>query len=338
MDHQVKSGALLALLLLCACGAKDSTEVALDGDTMGTQFNVKLVGASVDNEALAATIETVLNEVENMMSTFRPDSEISTFNNSSTTDWYEVSPEFCSSVEEALALSTFTDGSFDITVGPLVNLWGFGPGEIISQPPDEKEINAVMRTVGYEHLQTDCSVPALRKNIASIALDMSAFGKGYAVDRIAAQLELRGFENYLVEVGGELRFRGENAKGEKWAIGIEVPRANQRQPHTIIRLSNTAMATSGDYRNFFEANGELFSHTIDTRTGRPVTHTLASVTVIDGSGARADALATALLVMGPDKGLAFATAQELAVLFLLRTSSGIEERSTPAFEQLRQQQ
>jgi len=254
VDHHVKSGALLALLLLCACGAKDSAEVAFDGDTMGTQFNVKLVGASVDNEALAATIETVLNEVEKMMSTFRPDSEISTFNNSSTTDWYEVSPEFCSSVEEALALSTFTDGSFDITVGPLVNLWGFGPGKIISQPPDEKEINTVMKTIGYEHLQTDCSAPALRKNIASIALDMSAFGKGYAVDRIAAQLELRGFENYLVEVGGELRFRGENAKGEKWAIGIEVPRANERQPHTIIRLTNTAMATSGDYRNFFEAN------------------------------------------------------------------------------------
>lgn len=334
----MKSAASLALLLLCACGAKGPAEVAFGGDTMGTQFSVKLISDNVDTAVLAEAVESALADIEAMMSTYLPESEISRFNSNETTDWYEVSQEFCFSVEEALALSTFTQGSFDITVGPLVNLWGFGPGEIISQPPPEEEVTAMMEAVGYEHLQADCHAPALRKDIASIALDMSAFGKGYAVDRIAAELEQRGFDNFLVEVGGELRFRGRNVKGENWSIGIEVPEANQRRPHTVIRLTDAAMATSGDYRNFFEANGKLYSHTIDTRTGRPVTHTLASVTVIDDKGSRADALATALLVMGPDEGLAFATAQDMTVLFLLRTSSGIEERSTPAFEQLRQQQ
>ncbi len=338
MDHPVKSGAWFAVLLLCACTAKCPAEVSVGGNTMGTPFSVKLTSDSVDTAVLTEAVDTALADIEKMMSTYLPESEISRFNSSKTTDWYEVSQEFCFSVEEALALSTFTNGSFDITVGPLVNLWGFGPGEIISQPPPEEEITAMMDAVGYEHMQADCNTPALRKNIASIALDMSAFGKGYAVDRIAAELEQSGIDNYLVEVGGELRFRGKNVKGEKWAIGIEVPQANQRRPHTVIRLTDAAVATSGDYRNFFEANGKLYSHTIDTRTGRPVTHTLASVTVIDDKGSRADALATALLVMGPDEGLEFATAQDMKVLFLLRTSSGIEERSTPAFEQLRQLQ
>lgn len=326
-----------ALLLLCACGARDSTEFSFSGNTMGTQFSVKLIGGSVAYDALAAIIETELADVEKMLSTYRAESEISRFNNNNTTEWYEVSREFCLSVEAALMLSVFTDGSFDITVGPLVNLWGFGPGEVVSQPPAAEDIDAALETVGYEHLQADCNRPALRKNLASITLDMSAIGKGYAVDRIATQLDRRGFDNYLVEIGGELRFRGRNAKGDKWAIGIEIPKVSLRRPHTIIYLTDTAMATSGDYRNFFEANGKLYSHTIDTRTGRPVTHMLASVTVVDSEAARADALATALLVMGPDQGLEFATAHDLAAFFLLRTGSGIEERSSPAFENLRQQ-
>jgi thiamine biosynthesis lipoprotein len=334
----VRLVAWLALLLLCACGAKGPAEHSFTGHTMGTQFSVKLTTDNVDTATLSETLEASLAEVNHMMSTYQPDSEISRFNSSKTTDWQEVSQEFCLSVEEALALSAFTNGSFDITVGPLVNLWGFGPDGIVLEPPRDEDIAAMKDAVGYEHLQVNCDTPAIRKAVASIALDMSAFGKGYAVDHIAEELEQRGFENYLVEVGGELRFRGKNVKGENWTIGIEVPKADQRTPHTIIRLTDAAMATSGDYRNFFEADGVLYSHTIDTRTGRPVTHTLASVTVVDDNGARADALATALLVMGPEEGLAFAAAQDVAALFLLRTPSGIDERSTPAFEQIRQQQ
>jgi thiamine biosynthesis lipoprotein len=328
---------LLTLLSLCACNANGPVEVQLFGNTMGTQFSVKLAVSDIDINAdrLQQEIEGSLAQVEQMISTFMPDSEISRFNDSVTTEWQAVSEEFCSSVEKAQVLSMLTGGAFDITVGPLVNLWGFGPGEIIDEPPADERISAILKSVGYNHLQTDCSRPALRKNIAELVLDMSAFGKGYAVDRIADWLEVAGFNDYLVEIGGELRLGGHNASSEMWAIGIETPVADQRRPHTIIRLTDTAVATSGDYRNYFEAGGKRYSHTIDTRTGRPVTHSLASVTVIDDDGYRADALATALLVMGPEKGMELARREDLAVLFLLRRASGIDERSTPAFEQLR---
>lgn len=333
----MKAVGILTLFLLCACSTNVAPEVELAGNTMGTQFSVKLAAGDAVNGAirLEKAIKAALADVEQMMSTFIPGSEISRFNNSVTTDWYKVTEEFCLSVEEALAISTLTDGSFDITVGPLVNLWGFGPGDIIDEPPAEENISMMLKSVGYRHLQADCAQPALKKDIAELALDMSAFGKGYATDRVAAVLEAAGIENYLVEVGGELRLSGRNASNAKWAIGIEAPLPNQRRPHMILRISDTAMATSGDYRNYFEANGKRYSHTIDTRTGWPVTHSLASVTIIDDDGFRADALATALLVMGPDAGMKLATRENMAALFLLRTERGIEELSTPAFEQLR---
>jgi len=333
----MKAVGTLTLFLLCACGTNVAPEVELAGNTMGTQFSVKLAAGDAVNDAirLEKNIKATLADVEQMMSTFIPSSEISRFNSSASTDWHAVSQEFCLSVEEALAISTLTDGSFDITVGPLVDLWGFGPGDIIDEPPADENISTMLKSIGYTHLQADCSQPALKKDIAELALDMSAIGKGYATDSVAAILDGAGIENYLVEVGGELRLRGHNAKNAKWAIGIEVPLPNQRSPHTIVHLSDTAMATSGDYRNYFEVDGKRYSHTIDTRTGWPVTHSLASVTVVDNDGFRADALATALLVMGPDAGMELAIRESLAVLFLLRTETGIEELSTPAFEQLR---
>jgi len=333
----MKAFGTLALFLLCGCGTNVAPEVELAGNTMGTQFSVKLAAGDAVNDAiwLEKDIKAALADVEQMMSTYLPGSEISQFNGSTSTDWQGVSEEFCLSVEEALSISTLTDGSFDITVGPLVNLWGFGPGDIIDEPPADEDISTLLESVGYEHLQADCAQPAIKKDIAELTLDMSAFGKGYATDRVAAVLDQADIENYLVEVGGELRLRGHSADSAKWAIGIEVPLPNQRRPHMILHVSDTAMATSGDYRNYFEAGGKRYSHTIDTRTGWPVTHSLASVTVIDDDGFRADALATALLVMGPDVGMELATRESMAVLFLVRIESGIKELSTPAFEQLR---
>ncbi len=250
-------------------------------------------------------------------------------------DWQDVSLEFCTKVEESLAISKKTGGAFDITVGPLVNLWGFGPGEMIDQPPSDDAISSLMATTGYENLHADCARPAVKKDIPGLMLDMSAIGKGYAADRIGDLLASLGFDSYLVEIGGELNIRGLNAKGEPWAIGIEAPLPNERRPHTIVHLTDTGMATSGDYRNFFEADGKIYSHTIDTRMGRPVKHTLASVTVVAPEAYRTDALATALLVMGPEEGLAFAEREGLAVLMLIRTNGGIEERQTAAFARLR---
>ena len=326
---------LFVLLPLVACSGNDQVELV--GSTMGTQFSVKLPNCLGDHDELELqkAIQAALDEYDAAMSTYKPDSTISRFNRNSTVEWQTVDADFCRKVEQSLEMSAATGGAFDITVGPLVNLWGFGPGELIDEPPGDDEIDWFLSSTGFEHLHADCTRPAIKKDIPDLMLDMSAIGKGYAADRVAGLLTTRGFDSYLVEVGGELSIRGMNARGEPWAIGIEAPLPNAREPHTIVQLTDTAMATSGDYRNFFEADGKIYSHTIDTRTGRPVTHTLASVTVVDEKGWRADALATALLVMGPEDGMAFAEREEMTVLMLVRTDAGIEEHQTAAFAGLR---
>jgi thiamine biosynthesis lipoprotein len=326
----------LTCLALAACTGDETTgDIELAGSTMGTQYSIKLPYPGIDLAALESEIEAAFADVNGMMSTYLPDSEISRFNDLRSTDWHPVSGAFCLSVEKAQEISAETGGAFDITVAPLVNLWGFGPGEAVDEPPSDEAIAAMMESIGYDKLHTNCGAPALKKDVPELMLDMSAFGKGFAADRVATLLDQEGFKNYLIEVGGELRVRGRNIKDKKWAIGIELPLTDQRRPHTRVLVTNTALATSGDYRNFFVSEGQRYSHTIDTRTGKPVTHDLASVTVLDPRGYRADALATALLVMGPEAGLAFAEAGELAVLFLVREDDGFRELTTPAFDQLR---
>jgi thiamine biosynthesis lipoprotein len=327
---------LVALLTLTACSGEHGS-VELVGSTMGTQFSVKLPNGIGDYVPLRLQkdIEAALEDAEAEMSTYQWESVITQFNVSDSVDWYTVEGTFCDKVQQSLQISELTGGAFDITVGPLVNLWGFGPADIIDTVPDDATVATLLEITGFEHLRADCSRPAIKKDIAELMLDMSGIGKGFAADRVADLLEDLGFESYLVEIGGELRIRGQNAAGNDWAIGIEAPLPNARKAHTVVHLSDTAMATSGDYRNFFETDGKMYSHTIDTRTGRPVTHSLASVTVIDEEAWRADALATALLVMGPEDGMAFAEREGMAVLMLLRTDDGIEERQTIAFKKLR---
>lgn len=328
---------IVVVLLAAACSARAPETIEFGGGTMGTAFTVKLPGPAdgVDANALETDVKALLADISRMMSTYISDSEISKFNASASTDWQPVSSRFCESVAHALELSEFTDGAFDITAGPLVNLWGFGPDVTSSGPPTQEEIDAALLMVGYRHLHADCSQPALRREVAGLVLDMSAYGKGYAVDRVAELLEARGMVSYLVEIGGELRVSGQKPTGEDWAIGIEIPRAGKREPYTVVHLTDAAVATSGDYRNFFEFEGTRYSHEIDTRTGRPVTHDLAAVSIVDKSGARADALATGLLVMGPDAGLALATKENIAALFLKRTGTGIDETVSPRFAALR---
>jgi len=331
----MRGALVLAALLLGACTGPGSIEFG--GGTMGTSFSVKLPGAAndFDEATLRAGVVGVLDDVNRMMSTYMPESEISQFNASASTDWHTVSKEFCESVAASIALSELTNGAFDITAGPLVNLWGFGPEETTFGPPDDQDVEAARSKVGFRHLETDCSIPALRRDIPGLTLDMSAMGKGYAADRVAEILVELGATDYMVEVGGEIRVGGSNAKGKEWAIGIEIPRAGKREPYAIVHLTNVAVATSGDYRNFFEYEGVRYSHEIDTHTGYPVTHELAAVSIIAESGARADALATALLVMGPEAGLELASRENIAALFLTRTATGVEESSSPRFATLR---
>jgi len=323
------------LLALGACG--DATVnwpvQELAGSTMGTAFSVKVVAPppDLDLASLQGDIQLTLDAINQTMSTYLDESELTQFNTSTDTNWVEVSAELCHAIEAAQVISQFTEGAFDVTVGPLVNLWGFGPSESITTPPTDEQVARALSNTGYTKLHTDCAVPALRKDSPGLYVDLSAFAKGHAVDRVADLLDDRALPNYLVEIGGELRLRGLNGKGKNWAIAIETPDRTARSVQTTAHLTNTGMATSGDYRNYFEHEGVHYSHTIDPRTGRPVTHDGASVTVIADTAAFADAAATALLVMGPEAGLALAERESIAAYFLLRLGSKFEERMSTLF-------
>ena len=323
------------LLGTSACGDRgyERPVQELVGSTMGTTFSVKVVSppADLDLAALQQDIQDTLDAINRTMSTYLEDSDLSRFNANPSTEWIPVTAELCHAVEAAKVVSEFTDGAFDVTVGPLVNLWGFGPGDSVVEPPSEDVVKATLQDTGHEKLHVDCDVPALRKEAAGIYVDLSAFAKGHAVDKLAELLDARYLPDYLVEIGGELRLRGLNAKDEHWAIAIETPDRGARSVQTVVHLTDSAMATSGDYRNFFEHEGRHYSHTIDPRNGFPVTHDGASVTVVADTAAFADAAATALLVMGPEAGLALAEQESIAAYFLLRLGSGFEERVSSLF-------
>ncbi len=326
---------LVLLSALAACGDQRTAEYQLSGPTMGTRFSVTVVTEfEFDQQHLQMQIVASLEDVEQRMSTYRSNSEVSRFNHSSSTDWTPVSRELCEAVAEAIEFGDLTDGAFDITVGPLVNLWGFGPDESRNEPPSAEAIDAAIAATGREHLYADCETPAIRKDRADLYIDLSAYAKGLAADEIAALLDSEGIANYLVEIGGDLRARGHNASDAKWRIAIEKPDQPGNAVEKIIHISNLSVATSGDYRNFFEFEGRRYSHTIDPRTGRPVTHDLASVTVLGSSAAFADAMATALMVLGPEAGMAFAERQRIAADFLLRDGSSITERMSTEFMSL----
>jgi thiamine biosynthesis lipoprotein len=325
----------LALLAVAGCDSS-SPQLDLDGSALGTSFVVSLVAPpdDLDAEQLREDLTAVLRNVDDLASTWRADSELSVFNADQSIDWIPVSAEFCLLLEHSREVSEATNGAFDLTIGPLVNLWGFGPDGQVTAPPASSDIEAAQRRVGFDKLETDCDERLVRKDVPNLYVDLSGWAKGYAVDQLTELLNARGFENYLVEIGGELKVKGQNREGKNWAIGIEAPSTSARVPQAVVHVTNTGVATSGDYRNFFEHDGQRFSHTIDARTGRPVTHKLAAVTVIDPSAAYADAMATALLVLGPDAGPALAEELDLAAYFLVRNQTDILEITTTEFDTL----
>jgi len=328
---------LIPMLLLEACDSDSRLpQYELAGNAMGTTFSVLLVapGDDFSKEQLQSSILETLGAVDRLASTWREDSELSRFNANRSSAWIDTSIELCEAIEHALEISRLTDGAFDITVGPLVNLWGFGPDGDVSEPPADDALHAVMAEVGYERLQTHCDTPAVQKQNGNIYVDLSGWAKGHAVDRLADLLDRQELKDYLVEIGGELRVHGHNAEGLKWAVAIETPSTTKRVPHSVLRVTNTGVATSGDYRNFFDHDGEHYSHTIDARTGRPISHELAAVTVVNESAAYADAMATALLVLGPTEGPERAKELGVAAYFLIRDNTDIMEVSTPVFDSL----
>lgn len=307
---------------------------------MGTRYHVKIAGCFEKGSAepLKEEIEEELDRINKWMSTYRPDSEISRFNRFEGLEWFSVSSAFARVVMEALRVSRETDGAFDVTVGPLVNLWSFGPEHRPKKVPDREAIEEARSRVGYQNLEVRDEPAAIRKLRKEIQVDLSAIAKGFGVDRVAGLLDGLGFDNYLVEIGGEVRVRGSKPDGSPWKVGVETPSDDKRRIEEVIELRDLSLATSGDYRNFFLEEGKRYSHTIDPRTGRPTEHRLASVTMVTENCTEADAWATALMVLGPEEGYAFASERNLAVLFLLREDEGFTRRATPAFEAVVQQQ
>ncbi|MAM70382.1 MAG: hypothetical protein CMP91_04460 [Gammaproteobacteria bacterium] len=328
-----KTVLLAACLLLVNCGDAPAEQMLqLSGNTMGTTYTLSVVSESTVS---ADAISSLLESIENSMSTYRDDSELMQLNRAELNTWLEVSPALFEVISLSQEISQLSDGAFDISVGPLVNLWGFGPpipaNDLL---PEAAEIDTLLPNIGYQHIRLDPQQQAVMKT-RDVALDLSAVAKGYAVDRIADLLETAGIDNYLVEIGGELRTGGLNLEGNPWRIAIENPESelSARQVQRIIAVGDAAIASSGDYRNFFTLNGERYSHTIDPRTGWPVSHDLVSVTVITENAARADALATAFSVMGENAAMLLAEENMIAAYFLRDSGGQLLESYSPAFSE-----
>ena len=322
------------ILLSALVGCQDQL-VTISGPTMGTTFQVKIVQSEItmDLDVLEREINARLTEVNRQMSTYRDNSEISQFNRARSTDWFGVSSDFAYVLHIAREISTWSDGAFDVTIGPLVNLWGFGPSAIPDRVPSPDSIEAAKTLVGYKKIRVDLSAPAIKKEIPEVYCDLSAIAKGFGVDRVASYLDSLGINRYFIEIGGELRTKGHNHLRQLWRIGIASP-AGQGELQKALALDNMSMATSGDYHNYFERDGVRYSHTIDPRTGQPITHALASVSVIHKSCAYADGLATAINVMGPETGFAYAEKRNLAVFMIVRQGNRFVEKMTESFEEL----
>lgn len=325
-----------ATVLLTAC-SRPPEGITLNGETMGTYWTVRLADPpqAVSVAELREQIDALLDQVNQEMSTYRTDSVISAFNQAEAGTLLTLPPGFATVLSEALYWAEATAGAFDPTAGPLVNLWGFGPDSSVRSVPEPETIEQMLGLVGWQRLSFDEQSRSLRQP-GEIYLDLSGVAKGWGVDVVVEHLRAAGIGNFLVDIGGDLRVQGYRADQERWRIGVERPLAGQREALTIFELADLAVATSGDYRNHFELDGQRFSHLIDPRTGRPIDHATVSVTVAAATCTTADALATALSVMSIDEAWAFAIERELAVLWLLDEGEALAERATPAFERLMQ--
>jgi len=304
---------------------------------MGTGYRVlvRVEESSASRAELAEGVEAVLGRIDAELSTWRDDSELARFNASSSTGWVPVSRETAAVARAALSVSRRTDGAFDPTVGPLVELWGFGRRPALAGPDPESLARARAR-VGYQALSVREDPPALRKARPDVALDLSAIAKGRAVDALAELLADRGARHFLVEIGGELRARGtRDARGRPWRVAVEAPE-DGRQPRAwaVLTLADAALATSGDYRRTLKQDGVRRSHILDPRDGEPVDHGLASASVVADTAMQADALATALLVLGPEAGLRLAEREAWAVLLIERRDGALIEHTSAAFDRL----
>ncbi|NOH52451.1 FAD:protein FMN transferase [Vibrio coralliilyticus] len=323
--------AFASLLVLAGC-EKPVEQVHLSGPTMGTTYNIKYIESEgiPSPEALQKEVDRLLEEVNDQMSTYRKDSELSRFNQNQKSTPFEVSPQTATVVKEAIRLNGLTLGALDVTVGPLVNLWGFGPEARPEVVPTDEELAARKANTGIQHLTVEGNL--LIKDIPNLYVDLSTIAKGWGVDVVADYIQSQGIQNYMVEVGGEMRLKGVNREGVKWRIAIEKPSADERAVQEIIEPGDMAVATSGDYRIYFERDGVRYSHIINPQTGKPIRHKVVSVTVLDKSSMTADGLATGLMVLGEEQGMKIANENDIPVFMIVKTEDGFKEMASEAYK------
>lgn len=314
--------------------AAERPMLEIHGRTMGTFYGVKVVGDFPGGQqALQSQVDALLKHYNDEISTYDPNSALSKFNQLQSVQPFPVSQDMADLIISALRVGQRTQGVLDVTVGPLVNLWGFGPDKRPVKTPTDEQIAAARARVGIDRLHVEVSADhaTLRKDVPSLYVDLSTIGEGFGADKVAEFLEARGVHHYLVEIAGASRSRGVNAKGEPWKLAIQKPTDELEDIQAIIIPDGRAVSTSGSYRNYYELDGKRYSHIIDPASGKPITHKLVSVTVITPTAMEADGLDTALMVMGPGKAMAFAKQQNLAVYLVSKTAQGFKAEYSPAF-------
>ncbi|TCP93231.1 thiamine biosynthesis lipoprotein [Cricetibacter osteomyelitidis] len=332
----------LALFILAffltACD-KNAKLISLSGKTMGTTYHIKYIDngkPKIDPQTMQQQIDTVLQDVNNKMSTYQKDSELSRFNQNTTVNTpIAISQELATVMKEAIRLNKVTDGALDVTIGPMVNLWGFGPEKRVEHQPLSEQLAERKNWIGIDkiNLMENDGQWTLSKSVPQVYIDLSSIAKGYGVDVAAEALEKQQIDNYLVEIGGELRTKGHNIENKDWQIAIEKPMLDgSRAIEQVIGLSNMAMATSGNYRIYFEENGKRFAHEIDPKTGFPIHHHLASITVLSPTSMTADGLSTGLFVLGEERALAIAEKNNIAVYLIIKTNDGFKIKMSSAFK------
>ncbi|MEQ0540052.1 FAD:protein FMN transferase ApbE [Klebsiella sp. JB_Kp004] len=341
MDMTFFRAALLgACVLFSGCDSATtpatpaSTATVLDGKTMGTFWRVSVIGVDeAKAQALRAKVQAQLDADDRLLSTWKNDSALMRFNHAADTRPWPVSEAMADIVSLSLRIGAKTDGAMDITVGPLVNLWGFGPDKQPVATPDAQAIAAAKARTGLQHLQVinQSGRQFLQKDIPDLFVDLSTVGEGYAADHLARLMEQEGISRYLVSVGGALVSRGMNGEGKPWRVAIQKPTDRENGVQAIVDINGHGISTSGSYRNYYELDGKRISHVIDPQTGQPITHKLVSVTVIAPTALEADGWDTGLMVLGPEKAQQVVREQGLAVYMIVKEGEGFKTWMSPQF-------
>ena len=341
MDMTFFRAALLgACVLFSGCDSATtpatpaSTATVLDGKTMGTFWRVSVIGVDeAKAQALRAKVQTQLDADDRLLSTWKNDSALMRFNHATDTRPWPVSEAMADIVTLSLRIGAKTHGAMDITVGPLVNLWGFGPDKQPVATPDAQAIAAAKARTGLQHLQVinQSGRQFLQKDIPDLFVDLSTVGEGYAADHLARLMEQEGISRYLVSVGGALVSRGMNGEGKPWRVAIQKPTDRENAVQAIVDINGHGISTSGSYRNYYELDGKRISHVIDPQTGQPITHKLVSVTVIAPTALEADGWDTGLMVLGPEKAQQVVREEGLAVYMIVKEGEGFKTWMSPQF-------